>query len=227
MTTPACQLYLVMPASTPQGLAKLSAALAGGAVACLLLTPDEDGRFEPAQTRPLVKLGQSKGVAVLIADDAVDAKLLGADGVHLEQDPFAYDEARRMLGPKAIVGVEVGLSRHDAMELGERGADYVAFSESGDVSGADDGDVTAAEEADAEVVDEVGLPLPDRIGWWAEVFTVPCVAWDQIRPEAAGELAAAGADFVALAPEAWLDAVNPGQVIATFAAAIGHEGART
>ena len=39
-----------------------------------------------------------------------------------------------------------------------------------------------------------------------------------IVPEEAAELAALGADFVALAPEAWLDAINPGPVIDTFAA---------
>jgi thiamine-phosphate pyrophosphorylase len=237
VTTPVCQLYLVMPAATPEGAAKLSAALAGGPIACLLLTPGDDGQFDPAVTRPLVKMAQAKGVAVLIANDAVNAKLLGADGVHLKDDPFSYDDARRMLGPKAIVGVEVGLSRHDAMELGERGADYVAFSDTGDETGDDLDEEAPAPAAidrhgdsdvdliDQETVDDVGRGLPDRIAWWAEVFTVPCVAWDVLLPEEAQELSALGADFIALAPEAWLDAINPGPVIDTFALAIG--GRRT
>ncbi len=235
MTTPACQLYLVMPASTSQGATKLKAALAGGHVACLLLTPDGDDRFDPAVTRPLVKMAQAKGVAVLIADDAFNAKLLGADGVHLKEDPFSYDEARRMLGPKAIVGVEVGLSRHDAMELGERGADYVAFNDTGDdlddeVAGPAAVDMHADSDVDLideDTVDDVGRALPDRIGWWAEVFTVPCVAWDVLLPEDAQVLAGLGADFIALAPEAWLDANNPGPVIDTFAEAIGQMGGQT
>ena len=235
MTTPACQLYLVMPASTPQGSTKLAAALAGGAVACLLLTADEGGQFDPAVTRALIKLAQAKGVATLIADDVVNAQLLGADGVHLKDDPFAYDEARRTLGPKAIVGVEVGLSRHDAMELGERGADYVAFSDAG---GDLDDEVTGpaavdmhgdsdVELIDQDVLDDVGRAMTDRISWWAEVFTVPCVAWDVILPDEAGELATLGADFVALAPEAWLEAINPGAVIDTFAEAIGRRSPRS
>jgi thiamine-phosphate pyrophosphorylase len=240
VTTPDCQLYLVMPVGTPQAAAKLAAALAGGNVACLLLTPGDDGQFEPAVTRPLIKFAQGKGVAVLIADDAVNARLLGADGVHLKDDPFSYDEVRRMLGPKAIVGVEIGLSRHDAMELGERGADYVAFCDSGSDSGSDtgddlDGDIAApaagdrhgdsdADMIDQDVIDDVGRAMIDRISWWAEVFTVPCVAWDVILPQDAGDLAALGADFVAVAPEAWLDAVNPGHVIDGFAAAIGQNG---
>lgn len=240
MTTPSCQLYLVMPAAAPQGAAKLKAALAGGPIACLLLTPGDDGQFDPAVTRPLVKLAQAKGVATLLADDAVNAKLLGADGVHLKEDPFSYDDARRMLGPKAIVGVEIGLSRHDAMELGERGADYVAFNDSGGelVDDELDDDVTepAAVERqdggdvdliDQETVDDVGRAMPDRVSWWAEVFTVPCIAWDVLDPEEAQELAALGADFVALAPEAWLDAINPGPVIDTFAQAIDRRSTRT
>lgn len=228
MTTSACQLYLVMSASTPQAMAKLATALVGGRIACLLLTGDNDGNYDPAVTRPLVKLAQSKGVATLIEDDIAGAKMLGADGVHLRQDPFSYDEARRTLGPKAIVGVDVGLSRHDAMELGERGADYVAFSES-DFDEEFTPPLRAGDEPgeDMDVLDEVGLPLPDRIAWWAELFTVPCVAWDVILPEEAEELAALGADFVAIAPEAWLDAVNPGPVIDTFADAVGRARVHT
>ena len=132
-----------------------------------------------------------------------------------------------MLGPKAIVGVEVGLSRHDAMELGERGADYVAFCDADfDPDSEADAQSGGDPDADGDVLDEVGLPMLDRIAWWAEVFTVPCVAWDVILPEEAREWAASGADFVALGPEAWLDASNPDRVIGAFAEAIGHAGSR-
>lgn len=258
MTTPACQLYLVLPVDTPDATARLTAALAGGHVACLLLTAGGGEAIDPAKARPLIKLAQARGVAALVADDAVNAKLLGADGVHLASDPYDYDAARRLLGPRAIVGVEVGLSRHDAMELGERGADYVAFCETGeDIDGEDvESDVapvsaaemeqllldavaaTAHDDDDAGDDDEpdddkpdddeldldedggLDLPLPDRIAWWAEVFTVPCVAWDVIMPEEAAAYALFGADFVALAPEAWLEATDPGRVIDAFAEAV-------
>ena len=202
-----------MPADAPQAVPKLTRILAGGHVSCLLLTPNAEGIFDPIAVRPLIKLAQGRGVAVLLADDAVAAKLNGADGVHLADDPFEYDAARRLLGPKAIVGVEIGLSRHDAMELGERGADYVAFTETGEDPGED-------EETG------VALPLPERISWWAEVFTVPCIAWDVGLPEEATEYAALGADFVAIAPEAWLDAVNPASVIDAFAEAVAAPRAR-
>jgi thiamine-phosphate pyrophosphorylase len=44
--------------------------------------------------------------------------------------------------------------------------------------------------------------LAERVGWWAEIFETPCVAYaDTIA--AAGELADAGADFVALGEAIW------------------------
>lgn len=239
MTTPACQLYLVMPVATPQAADKLGRMLAGGHVASLLLTAEPGAEIDPAKARPLVKLAQGKGVAVLVADDADVAKRVGADGVHLVDDPFDYDAARRTLGPRAIVGVDVGLTRHDAMELGERGADYIAFNDRGDddigddighadadVGGGHDDDHGEGEQGDegptGPMDDEVARALPDRIAWWAELFTVPCVAWDVMTPEEAAELAHAGADFVALAPEAWTEAADPAVVIDAFADAIAR-----
>ena len=38
----------------------------------------------------------------------------------------------------------------------------------------------------------------DLIAWWAEIFEVPCVAFDVESAEAAEALARAGADFVAV-----------------------------
>ena len=238
MTTPACQLYLVMPVETPQAADKLARMLAGGHVASLLLTAAPGAEVDPAKARPLVKLAQGKGVAVLMADDSDMARKVGADGVHLIDDPFDYDAARRALGPRAIVGVDVGLSRHDAMELGERGADYVAFNDRGDDmddaagvdhdddgdDGDDNGDSDAEPSAGGPIDDEVGRALPDRVGWWAELFTVPCVAWDVMTPEEAAEIAHAGADFVAIAPEAWEKAADPAVVVDAFAEAITRGG---
>jgi len=44
--------------------------------------------------------------------------------------------------------------------------------------------------------------LTERVAWWAEIFETPCVAYaDTI--EAAAELAASGADFVALGEAIW------------------------
>ena len=47
--------------------------------------------------------------------------------MHVGAEDTPYAEARRLVGPDAIVGVSCYASRHDAMEAAEAGADYVAF----------------------------------------------------------------------------------------------------
>jgi thiamine-phosphate pyrophosphorylase len=44
--------------------------------------------------------------------------------------------------------------------------------------------------------------LAERVAWWAEIFETPCVAYADTL-ERAGELADAGADFVALGEAVW------------------------
>ena len=83
------------------------------------------------------------------------------------------------LKPARIAGCGGLRTRHDAMVAAERGADYVMFGEPAD-------DRRLAFDA-----------IIERIGWWAEVFQIPCVGFaaslDEVEP-----LAAAGADFVAI-----------------------------
>ena len=53
--------------------------------------------------------------------------------------------------------------------------------------------------------DGVAPPLEatlERVGWWAEIFETPCVAY-AARLEDVAALAAAGADFVALGDAVW------------------------
>jgi thiamine-phosphate pyrophosphorylase len=50
------------------------------------------------------------GIPFIINDDPEIASEVGADGVHLGQGDMPYDEARGILGPKAIIG----LSTHNA-----------------------------------------------------------------------------------------------------------------
>ncbi len=73
-----------------------------------------------------VKVAHEHGVKVIINDRADIALLAGADGVHLGQQDLAPEHARRLLGPRAIIGY----STH-SIEQTERAADmpvdYVAF----------------------------------------------------------------------------------------------------
>lgn len=179
----------------PDSCARIVKTLHATAAVTLVLTPPADeAATAPDRTRALVKQVQDLGVAVLFLDDAEKASETEADGVHLTSRPdieAAYGIARGIIGPRAIVGVEAGLSRHDAMTLGEAGADYVAF---GSASGDETGD-------DEQV---------DLIAWWSNLFVVPCVAFGVETAEQAAEASIAGADFIAVRPPANLadDAIS-------------------
>ena len=126
--------------------------------------------------------------ALLIETDARLAARLGADGVHVAGADLAA--AIESLKPERIVGAGSLRTRDEAMTAGELGADYVMFGEPR--RGARAMDLKA---------------LAERVSWWAEIFETPCVAYaDAIS--AAGELARAGAYFVAVDEAIW-SAVSP------------------
>ena len=168
-------LYLIVEATPGAAqLERLRAALATDAIASVLVTAGPGRELEAGHARPFVELVQEKGVAALVDGDAKLARALRADGVHLravEGVEDAYGEAREILGTRYIVGGDAGGTRHGAMALGEAGAEYVAFS---------------------------GPERGDLIAWWAEIFEVPCVAFDASTPADVADAARAGADFVAI-----------------------------
>ena len=148
----------------------------------------------------LVDLVQSRELACLVETIAL-AEHLGADGVHLPADPKAYKDARTRLGESANIGVDCGLSRHDAISFAESGADYVAFS--------------AAPRAGIDGINQCA----DLISWWAELFVVPCVAWNVESARDAARLAALGADFIAPSPRLWYEP-NAQRLIAEIDSAV-------
>ncbi len=179
-------LYVVVEASADPALsARLDTALDGTACASLLIVPPPGLPLETRGVMPLIQCAQRHGIATLLADDAPLAKAAGADGVHLSwrHDPISrYDEARAILGQRCIAGADAGSSRDDAMRLGEAGADYVSFG-------------IGPDEMDRESAAALRL---DLVAWWAELFEVPCVAFDAETREEAAALSQAGADFVAV-----------------------------
>jgi thiamine-phosphate pyrophosphorylase len=180
--TAGCQLYVIVSPGVGAREA-LTAALKGAPVASVLVRPAEGQALGAGEVKPLVELAQKQNVAVVLQDDAQLARTVRADGVHLTsgKDIAArYQAAREILGRGAIVGIDPGISRHDAMELAEAGADYVAFG------------------APAVLKDRArGLEKRDElIGWWAEIFQIPCVALDVETADDAAALALAGADFI-------------------------------
>jgi thiamine-phosphate pyrophosphorylase len=179
----AAKLYIVVEAGAdPRTLAPL---LAAADAAAVLIAAPEGASLEAAGAHPLVEMAQANGVAALIEDDAQLARTLRADGVHLpwSKDVAArFGEAREILGGRYILGADAGRSRHDAMTLGEAGADYVGFGIPRHVE-------------DRDTARERRL---DLVAWWSEIFELPGVAFDVETADEASALARAGADFVAL-----------------------------
>lgn len=160
---------------------RLMQAMAGGDVAAILLrlAPGDD-RSRIERVKRLAGPVQGNNVALIVEDNALIASRGGADGVHLTGGPAAIAEARSSLKTERIIGAGGLRARHDAMDVGEAGVDYVMFGEP-----RPDGSMP---------------PLPaviERAGWWAEIFETPCVAYAP-DAEAIEPLVETGAEFVAL-----------------------------
>lgn len=199
--------YLILPlAGDGSDAERLEAAL--GALPAITILLEATEATSVPTLADLVAKAQQKGVATLIAGAADLARVVKADGVHLPAsgDIVArYEEARESLGQRFIIGADAGRSRHDAMELGERGADYVAFGIPQHVA-----DRATARERRHNLVQ-----------WWGEIFEVPCVAFDVDEISDAADLAEAGADFVAIR----LPLAEPAEIAAVARAYRGCLGA--
>jgi thiamine-phosphate pyrophosphorylase len=206
-------LYLVLNVTSGDAAGHRKAlpdAAAAGRIATVLLRSPAGAARDTPLLKSLIETGQKLGIAMLLADDAAMARALKADGVHLSwsKEPLErFREARETLGQHGIVGADAGRSRHDAMELGEGGADYIAFGIPPHVD-----DITTARERQA-----------DLVSWWSDIFEIPCVAFDVASLEEAHDLASAGADFVAVTlPDA---ATETGPFVKALVSAVMPEGA--
>ena len=189
MTTPdRPQIYLITPpdfelSTFPSDLARV---LDSTDVACLrlaLASQDEDRLSRAADA--VRSVAHDRDIAVVIDNHIALAERLGLDGVHLTDGVRHVRDARKALGKDGIVGAFCGTSRHDGMNAGEAGADYVSFGPVG-VSVLGDG-------AQAPV---------DLFTWWSEMIEVPVVAEGHLDADLVGELMSA-TDFLAVGEEIW------------------------
>lgn len=183
----------------------LSRTLEAGDVACLQLRlKNADGPAEDSAIRKAVErirpICHNHDVALILNDNPALAAELGCDGVHVGQEDTPYAEARRIVGPDAIVGVTCHDSRHLAMLAAERGADYVAF-------GAFFPTGTKQAKTRAEV---------ELLQWWSELMEVPCVAIGGITVDNCRPLVEAGADFLAVVGGVWNHPDGPAAAVAAF-----------
>ncbi len=192
MTDTTTRLALLTPLLGEDSFAsQLEAACGAGDVAAVI------ARLVPADERSLVNrlkalapAVQGHGAALLVSTaGAIDLAVLaargGADGVHVEAGADVVANLRERLKGERILGVGGVRSKHDAMSIGEAGADYLMFGEP---------------RADGFIPEREAVT--ERAAWWAEIFETPCIAYAPTLDDVAA-MAATGAEFVAIGDAVW------------------------
>lgn len=122
-------LYALTPdlAHTGTLMAKVAAALDGGAAAIQYRNKTASLATRRSQVRALARLHAERGGLFIVNDDVDLAAEVGADGVHLGEDDGTVAAARERLGPDRLVGVSCYNEWRRAQLAIDNGADYVAF----------------------------------------------------------------------------------------------------
>lgn len=123
-------LYAITPDSdaAPEQLAsQVARAIAGGARLIQYRYKGTDRALQQAQAAAIQRVCRAASVPLIINDDIALACTLAADGVHLGRDDADPTEARRRLGPAAIIGVSCYDDLARARVAAAAGASYVAF----------------------------------------------------------------------------------------------------
>ena len=176
-------LYAVTPdlADTDDLVARVAAALAGGACAIQYRNKAAELALRHAQASALARVHVTRGGLYIINDDVELAAAVGADGVHIGEDDGDVAAVRARLGPDRILGVSCYDDFARAETAVAAGADYVAFGS-----------------FFASTVKPAARRADVRLLARARSLGVPVVAIGGITAENASELFAAGADAVAV-----------------------------
>lgn len=182
------QIYLITPPEIelshfPTDLVRVLDATEIACIRLSLASRDEDLILRAADA--VREVAHRYDVALVIDTHVVLAQRLGLDGVHLTDGARSVRMARKELGADAIVGAFCGHLRHDGMNAGEAGADYVSFGPVGETTL---GDGSRAEE--------------DLFQWWSEMIEIPVVAEGGLNADIVRTLSPI-TDFFGIGEEIW------------------------
>jgi len=182
------QIYLITPPSLDLNVFPdlLASVLDSAEIACVrldLISQNEDDLARAADT--LRAVAHARDVALVISDHLLLAQRLGLDGVHLSDAAKSARDARKTLGPDAIVGSFCAATRHDGITAAEAGVDYVSFGPIGATS------LGAGEQAPTELFQ-----------WWSDMIEVPVVAEGALDPGLIATFAPI-TDFFGIGNEIW------------------------
>lgn len=172
-------------------------------IACLrlsLATRDEDAIGRAADACRLV--AHARDVAIVIENHALFVERHGLDGIHLTDGARSVRALRKDLGADAILGAFCGTTRHEGMNAGEAGADYVAFGPVGE---------TALGKGERAAF--------DLFEWWSAMIEVPVIAEGALTRELVEKFGPV-TDFFAIGPEIWA-AEDPAAALRTLIAPLG------
>lgn len=177
--------YLVADPSATRGRALLdvvAAAVRGGATIVQLRDKHAGARDLAASARALLDLLRPSGVPLVVNDRVDVAAAVGADGAHVGQSDLAAADARRLLGPRALLGVSAS-TEAEARGVDAAVATYVGVGPVFPTGSKDDAEPPTGLDGLAAIVAATALPV---------------VAIGGISVATAGAVAAAGARGVAV-----------------------------
>lgn len=179
------EVYLVTDRDLAKGRSLdwvVEEALKGGVDIVQLREKDMEtaGFMEEAQR---IKAITDRYGKTLLINDRIDVALaVGADGVHIGQSDMPYHDARRLLGPGAVIGLSVE-SYAQAREANDMDVDYIAVSP------------VYRTPTKEELTEELGLEGVRKI---TGISRHKAVGIGSIKAYNAGEVITAGADGVAV-----------------------------
>ena len=197
------KLYLITPSkiNINKFSVSLDEVLKTSLVSCLQLRLKDVKDKDIIEAARILKPICSNYDVPFILNDRLDlVRELEVDGVHLGQEDASISEARKLLGPNAIIGASCYNSKHQAMEAAEAGANYVAFGAFFDTK-------TKNPKTRAKI---------NTIKDWVFISNVPCVAIGGINPSNCIELVSAGVDFLAVIGCIWNSNEDPKSAINKF-----------
>jgi thiamine-phosphate pyrophosphorylase len=157
-------------------------AIAGGADTIQLRQKSGSTKEMIAAAREIKELCGEADVPFIV-NDRIDVALAShADGVHLGQDDFPIDLARKLMGRDAIIGGSA-VSLEDAKKCLAEGADYIGFGPVYPTSSKPDAAAPS------------GIPLMKEV---VKAVSIPIIAIGGIDEENAQEVLQAGAYGIAV-----------------------------
>lgn len=101
-------------------------AAAGGATIVQLRAPDWRKGRKVACASKLLEALRPRGVPLIIDDDADVMLAAGADGLHIGQKDLSAEDARRLIGPDAILGLSIN-HLPELAEIPPETVDYIGI----------------------------------------------------------------------------------------------------